>query len=137
MSCFACGQSLPCTDAESRRSEEEADSLRSWDALYRSYKLYGRCNNASAAEGYSESVARILVDHWGTVRRLAKLVERNAGFRRFVLSHIDATLDMKDVEKIAARATKSCPQGLRPLCSNLKKEADAAIKEDADYEQKK
>jgi hypothetical protein len=136
LSCFACGQRHPCADAESRRSEDEAVSLRSWDALYHSYKLYGRCNNASAAEGYSESIARILVDHWGTLSRLAKLAERDAGFRRFVLGHIDATLDMKDLETIAAKSKKSRSQALRALCNDLKKEADAAIKEDTDYNQK-
>ena len=46
----------------SRRSEQEADSLTSWDGLYRSYKLFGRCDDGSIAEGYSESVARILAD---------------------------------------------------------------------------
>ena len=62
ISCFAYGQKPPCTDAMSRRSEQEADSLTSWDGLYRSYKLFGRCDDGSIAEGYSESVARILAD---------------------------------------------------------------------------
>jgi hypothetical protein len=136
LSCLAGGQGPPCTEEESRRSDEEAGSLRSWDALYQSYKRYGRCDNASAAEGYSESVARILVDHWAAVSRLAKLAGRDLGFRRFVLSHIDATLDMKDVRTIAAKATKSCPPGLHSLCIDLKKSANAAIKEDAGYNQK-
>jgi hypothetical protein len=69
---------------EMRRAEAEAAELRSWDALYRSYKLYGRCNNVDAAEGFSESVARILVDHWATLPRLAKLADSDAAFRRFV-----------------------------------------------------
>ena len=56
------GQQVPCTEARpSRRAE--AENLRSWDALYRSYKLYERCNDADAGEGYSESAARFLVDH--------------------------------------------------------------------------
>jgi hypothetical protein len=129
ISCFAYGQKPPCTDAMSRRSEQEADSLTSWDALYRSYKLFGRCDDGSIAEGYSESVARILADHWDTVRRLAKLATWDAGFRSFVLRHIDATLDVKDVEKIAARTQNSCPQDLHLLCSDLKRRTDAAILE--------
>ena len=117
--------------------EHQADNLRSWSALFHSYKLHGRCDDGAAAEGYSESVARILVDHWDTLSRLAELAEQDAGFRRFVYGHIDATLATKDLEKISANAKDSCPRGLRPLCSNLNKEADAAIREGTTHEQKK
>jgi hypothetical protein len=130
-------QQLPCTEAENRRVEDEAVKLRSWDALYRSYKLYGRCNNVIADEGYSESVARTLVEHWATLPRLAKLAENDAGFRRFVLGHVDATLDMKDVGQIRAKAKDACPPNLRPLCADLQKQADAALDEGSYYRQEK
>jgi len=126
-------KSRPCSDTENRQAENEEP--RRWDELYRVYKQYGRCNNVSAAEGFSESVARILVDHWDTLPRLARL-SANHGFRRFVLGHVDATLDMEDVRRISVKATESCPQGLRPLCRDLKVQADAAIDEDASYHHK-
>ena len=120
-----------CTEAENRRSEEEASTIRAWDALYRSYTLYARCNNVAAAEGYSESVARILVDHWNTLPRLAALGTRNRNFRVFVLDHVDATLDMKDVETIRSKARTVCPNGLRSLCAELSKRANTAMEENA------
>ncbi len=55
-----------CTTAEGRRVMDEADRLRTWNALYKSYKLYRQCDDGAIAEGYSESVARILVEHWKT-----------------------------------------------------------------------
>jgi hypothetical protein len=130
-------QQAPCTEAQTRRAEVEAVNLRNWDALYRSYKRYARCNDVDAAEGYSESVARILVDHWNTLPRLAKLGAGDSSFRRFVLSHVDATLNMIDVESIREKAKSACPEGLHSLCADLKKQADAAIKEDSDAHQKK
>jgi len=106
-------------------------TLRTWDALYKSYASYRSCDDGFVGENYSESVARLLVDHWNTLPRLASLARENVDFRRFVLKHVDATLDMKDVEKIKAEAKTQCPQGLRALCDDLGKQADSALKEDA------
>lgn len=113
-------QEKPCSQAEAQQSESEGDTLRSWDTLYHSYQLYARCNDVSAAEGYSESVVRILVGHWGTLPRLSQLVTRDKEFRRFVLSHIDATLEADDLKKIAVNATQHCPAALLDLCEGLR-----------------
>ena len=122
--CNGLAQQSACTDREARRAETEADSLRSWDDLYRSYKLYRECDDAAIAEGYSESVARILVDHWRTLSRLARLASRDADFRHFVIRHIDDTLATEDVKKIRANADKRCPTSSRDLCHDLRKQAE-------------
>jgi hypothetical protein len=124
-------QKHPCSDSEGRAGLDEAVTLRSWDALYKSYKSYRHCDDGAVGEGYSESVARILVDHWGTLSRLAQLGNKDAEFRAFVVRHVDATLNMGDVEKIKTRAQSQCPNALRTLCSDLAKHADSALKEDA------
>ncbi len=123
----AAAQESRCSAAEEQRAEIQADTLRSWDALYKSYKLYGKCDDGAVAEGYSESVARILVDHWSTVPRMANLAARDVGFRRFVLGHVDATLDFNDLKKISANAKTRCPSGLGAICADVTKEADAAL----------
>jgi hypothetical protein len=132
---LSCGvaraQLKPCSQAENLQAENEAVTLRTWDALYKSYRLYARCNNADAAEGYSESVARILVDRWETLHRFSELAVRDKGFREFVLGHVDATLDMTDVRTIRTNAIRRCPAALGELCKDLRKEAEAAIQEDA------
>ena len=124
-------QQKPCTEAERRQVEAEADELRSWDALYKSYRKYRYCDDVDAQEGYSESIARILADHWETLPRLAKLIEHDSSFGKFV--GLDATMDMKDVAKIRNNALHRCPAGLEKLCAKLKKDADEAIAEDAIY----
>ncbi|MFZ0980468.1 MAG: hypothetical protein WAN23_13795 [Candidatus Acidiferrales bacterium] len=128
---IAAAQRGQCSAVEEQRAEMQADTLRTWDTLYKSYKLYGKCDDGAIAEGYSESVARILVDHWNTLPRVANLVAKDARFRRFVLGHVDSTLDLNDLKKIRANAKRQWPSGLSAICAELTKETDAALKEDA------
>jgi hypothetical protein len=120
-----------CTDIEGRHALDEAETLRSWDALYKSYKVYRQCDDGAIGEGYSESVAHILADHWNTLPEMARLVRKDSQFRVFVMGHIDATLNMDDVEKIRKKAKAQCPTGLRAVCNDLAKQADAALKENS------
>jgi hypothetical protein len=118
-----------CTTTEGRLALEEAVTLRSWGALYRSFKKFGHCDDGAIAEGYSESVARILADHWNTLPRFVELAAKNATFRAFVLRHLDATLNTDDLEKIEKSASARCPANLGKTCSDLAKQADQALKE--------
>jgi hypothetical protein len=128
---IACAQQHPCTAAEAQRAEADTDTLRSWDALYSSYRLYQRCDDGAIGEAYSEGVARVLVDHWRTLPRLANLAKRDSRFRRFVIAHVDATLNIDDIKKIKTNAKTRCPSELSAICTDLTNEADAALKEDA------
>lgn len=74
---------------------------------------------------------------YDTLPRLAKPAASDSGFRKFVLSHVNATLDMKDVERIREKANAACPDRLHSFCADLKREADAAIEEDANARQRK
>lgn len=120
-------QKHTCTGAEGQRVMDEADRLRTWKALYKSYQLYRQCDDGAIAEGYSESVARILVDHWKNLPDLDLLTKADARFRHFVLRHVDATLSTDDVAIVRKRAKRECPAGLDSLCNDLAKQADAAL----------
>jgi len=119
-----------CTDVDGRHALDQAAVLRSWDALYRSSKLYQQCDDGAIGEGYSESIARILVDHWNTLPRFAHLAVKDAEFWTFVMKHVDATLETRDVNKISKSARTQCPSALHALCNDLAKQADFALKED-------
>ena len=122
-------QSRPCTRAEHLQVEKEAETLRAWDSLYKSYKHYEHCDDVDAAEGYRESIARILTDHWETLPRLSEIIQKDKSFGSFVT--LDATMNMADVAKIKELATEYCPAGLEQLCARLKQDADDAIADDA------
>ena len=117
-------QEHPCTDTEAKKAEDEAIGLRSWDDLYKSFKLYKQCDDGAIGEGYSESVARILVNRWNTLSRLETLGTKDAAFRRFVLKHVDGTIASDNVVKINKNVTLSCPKNLQKLCSDLKMQID-------------
>jgi len=118
-----------CTIAKANRAELEASRIRAWDALHKWYMTYRRCDDGSIAEGISEDVARILVDHWKTLPKLDELASEDARFKRFVIKHIDATLRGEDVEKIERNARMNCPAELTGICADLKKRARSTLKE--------
>lgn len=111
--------------------------MRTWDALYKSYRMYGHCDDVDAGEGYSESVTRILASLWETLNRLSQLGLTDKSFRRFALGGVNATDDIRDVRKIRENAIAHCPPDLRELCKDLRTQAESAIKEDASVERKK
>jgi hypothetical protein len=119
----------PCADVEGRRALDEADTIRSWDALHGSYSLYRQCDDGAIGEGYSESVARILVDHWTTLPQLARVAANDIEFRAFVMKHVDATLNGNDLAKIRKNAQTQCPKGLRATCNDLAHRANSALRE--------
>ena len=86
-------------------------------------------DDVDAQEGYSESTARILADHWETLPRLAYLIRKDREFGDRI--GLDATMDMDDVRKIKENAIHHCPRGLSVLCTKLKRDADQAIAENA------
>jgi hypothetical protein len=114
----------PCTQQEAQWADQAVDTLNSWDRIHDWYKNYRQCDDGAPAEGVSEAVARNLVDRWGTLPRLDELT-KDAGFRSFVLKHIDKTLNAEDLKKISANAVQRCPTDLRSLCRQLKIQADA------------
>ena len=134
---IAQSQQKPCSRAQLLQAEKEAVTLRTWNVLYESYRLYGHCDDVDAGEGYSESVARILVDHWDTLHQFAQLAAKDKRFRRFAIGGVNATDDMRDVRRIRENAIQDCPAGLRELCKDLRSQADAAIEEDATVKRKK
>ena len=120
----ASAQQSQCSNADAQSAETEAESLRSWDDLYKSYKRYRQCDDGAIWEGYSESVARILVDHWATLPRFGQLAHKDEGFRLFVLKHVDQTIDGEDARTIRANAEHACPGRLRDFCDDLMKQAN-------------
>jgi hypothetical protein len=120
---------VPCSNQQSSSALDVADSLRSWDALHKSFLKYGNCDDGAIAEGFSESVARIFVEHWETLPRLSELSKKDAGFYRFAMKHVDATLNVDDLVKIKEDATRHCPSGLSNICRELQSTSKRAIEE--------
>jgi len=120
--CFAAQDHL-CTNAEAARAEGEAGLVRSWDALYKWYRAYRKCNDGVIAETSSAAIGTILTAHWSTLPRLAPLAGKDAAFRKFVLQGFGATIEMDDMERkhveiIKRRARTHVPQD-SALCAMI------------------
>lgn len=112
-------QSKTCSVREAEAADAMVDRIDGWTRVAEAYKKFGHCDDGGIAEGNSEAVARLLVDQWQTLPMLAKLVERDPALKRYVLRHIDTTLDTDDLEKIKSLASSSCARGLASLCREL------------------
>jgi len=110
-----------CTKAEAMEAEKEADSLKDWDQVYRSYKRFSQCDDGAIAEGYSESITKLLAEDWKNSNRLLVLTSRSRIFRRFVLKHIDETVPGDRLASIANNARSECPAESRNLCLSIAK----------------
>jgi|ERR1035438_736225 hypothetical protein len=122
-------QAIHCSYADSEKAFYEAGRLQAWDKLYHSYLHYSGCDDGSIAEGYSDSVVRILAHHWNTLPQAFPLFASNAGFYKFVLIHIDATTEDDDLEMIRSNAIRSCPTGGNEYCVQIRKAAINALRE--------
>jgi len=76
----------------------------------------------------SEAVARLLVDRWDTLPALAELIKRDPALKRFVLRHVEPTLNTDDLDKIKALAASKYPADSTMLCNEPKKSAVRAAK---------
>jgi hypothetical protein len=123
---FACAQGAvakTCTPQDAEAADEIAGTKTDWHKVETAFKKYGHCYDGGIGEGYSEPVARMLVKQWSALPVLADLVKNDAPLEKFVLRHIDSTLDPGNLKKIRQLAATSCPDGLTALCGEIKSAA--------------
>ncbi len=124
---FGANAQPQCTDAAMIRAEQDAIRIKSWDSAYRWTKLYGACHFVAADEGFSDSVGRLLVDHWSELPRAAALARQHPEFRAVIVYAASEMLDEKDLELIKKKAKTDCPRGLRSLCADIAHNANESI----------
>lgn len=113
------GDGRICTKDEAYQAESEASTVGSWSTLYTSFKRFGHCDDGAISEGYSDSVARLLTQHWDQIARLDSFAKKDRAFRLFVIRHIDDTVPIDDLKEIERNATTRCPYGLKRLCKSI------------------
>lgn len=114
-----------CTKLEAYAAETVTDYLDSWRNMSRGYTQFKHCDDGSIGEGFSEAVARLFVSQWKRLSQFQQYAAKNPEFEKFVLSHIDATLNVEDLKKIQSLAETSCPAAHRILCAKIAKRSKA------------
>jgi hypothetical protein len=112
-----------CTTADAIAADSDIDRLTNWAAIYRSFKQYGKCDDGGIAEGYSDAVARLLTEQWATVTTLAKQVQTDPMFGRFVLDHVDSLMSPEQNRTIIENASNRCPYSAKQFCKRLEAQA--------------
>jgi hypothetical protein len=117
-----------CKPAQADAAGDMVDRLHDWATFDAYFKAYRQCDDGGIAEGSSEAVARLLADHWDSLRQLERLIHREPSLQPFVLDHINGTLDTDDLEKIVHEAGSSCPSTATSLCAKIRQAARQALK---------
>lgn len=117
----SCARAVPlkCTRDDAIKAETEASSLKTWDAVFSSYKRYKQCDDGAVAEGYSVSVAYLLASRWMDADTLVKLSNADPDFGRFVIKHVDETMSMDQGKSIKKNAATNCPSKAKNLCEAI------------------
>jgi hypothetical protein len=113
------GQQKPCTDTEERQAEKAVDLLKTWDQVYRAYKTFAQCDDGAIAEGFSDSVGKLLANDWRYFPRLMTLAKSDADFANFVVKHVDESLPSRTLEKISKHVKLDCPPDGKKLCGAI------------------
>lgn len=124
---YAHARSVNCTQEEQLRAEDASDTAHDWDSLHRAYSQFGNCDDGGTAEGFSDTVMKLLANKWETTPRLFVLISRDNGFKEFVLNHINATGDPDDIEKLKKNAQYHCSAQRNDMCKLIILRAKLAI----------
>jgi hypothetical protein len=102
--------------------ETESDNIRDWSKLRAFYHRYRACqiDDASVSTGVSESVARMLADHWDTLPEASRLFKQDQAFEAFALAGINITDLTEDLNRIDRLAAEHCPTDLHTLCRKIR-----------------
>ena len=117
-----------CSKEEMASSQAGAAAARDWDAMYDAFHRFSPCDEGGVAQAFSDSIAFLLSRRWSDLHDLEHFAEANRAFRAFVLKHIDATVDAKDLRRIQGYA-KDCPGYARPICREIESRSRAALRE--------
>lgn len=102
---------------------------KTWSDLYRLFKTFGQCDDGAIGEGFSEDVAQLFLKQWIHLDTLKHLMASDKSFERFVLRHLDTTLDENELKAIAENARSHCPTGEARLCQSIEIEAQRSLEE--------
>lgn len=116
-----------CTPKEAEAAEAVAATAKSWRQLHQFYKRYSHCDDGAIAEGFSDSVTSLLADHWQEINQLEVVLRGDSSFRKFVLQHIDQTVPLDRLYRIAENAHKRCNQAHKILCRDIEAAAIKSI----------
>lgn len=100
--------------------EVASTDILDWADLYAVYLRFLPCDDGAIAEGFSDIVVRTLAHKWASLGKLGNIAKKDPGFLRFVYTHIDATTDPQDLQRIRDNLKKpGCPKSSANVCRGI------------------
>jgi hypothetical protein len=118
---------MPCPEQTAMQAEKAVAAARDWKSLHGVYRRYRQCDDGSIAEGFTESVMRVLVDKWSTLNDFSMLAKKDKVFADFVYRHIDESAGKADLLKVLENVKTNCGVG-KDVCNRIRGSAESAIK---------
>jgi hypothetical protein len=111
--------------------EKDVDAVTSWRGLYAYYARYRHCGfDADAAEGISDVIAKLLVDHWDGLTAVSHELNADQGFGRFIVGGANGTVGQETLNKIIRKThERKCPIKNSNFCETLAQRAREALAE--------
>ena len=105
-----------CTRETAIQAEATIDSMNSWNTLYSAYKKFSQCDDGAIAEGFSDVIVRLLIEHPISFKPL----DNDKGFRVFVLNHIGELMTESEFTSLRAKVSQCGPGSTGEFCKKLK-----------------
>jgi len=110
-----------CPRDKAIKALSAAADIRSWRELFNAYLDYSVCDNGAIAEGFSDSVGRLLSADPVRWSELAGFVRRDDRFLDLIVRHIDETIPATTFDSIEQNAREKCPESARNICQTVLK----------------
>jgi hypothetical protein len=129
--CIACGAAhaadKPCTRADAANGEKAIERANNWNQLYKSWQDYHHCDTGGVAEGYTDSLMRLMVE-WKGIDALAAAMQKDPQYKEWVHARLKSPAAKDDQPTVYSRAMASCPKGMDAFCAELAESVKPAAK---------
>jgi hypothetical protein len=120
----SCGENL-------KRQAREQPAPKDWTSLYRLFKHFAACDDGAIGERFSADVAQLFSKQWTHLEEFDRLSSDKA-FERFVVRHIDTTLDEDDLLHVIDNSKSHCPAGESRICALIHARAQESLDKQRD-----
>jgi hypothetical protein len=113
-----------CTREEENQALVEASRLTTWKDIHKSYIRFRHCDDGAIAEGYDQSIAKILSSSSTKLDELHTFTRADVEFENFIIRHVSGAVPIDELKKIKCNLSLNCPKEAKDLCEKLIKAAN-------------
>ena len=113
-----CVDVITCSEEQAIAAEGQVSDIHDWERLHIVYKEFYACDDGAISEGFSDSVANLLTNHWGDIGKLSLILNSDPDYRRFIVKHVDMLITEQQFLLIE-KNVNSCRNEMKAFCEEL------------------